>query len=246
MLQVPVMNPEIYGNHRKDWFQGEPKSNKFWKADTLRGVAIDWNQMTNIEGLFAAGSEAGQGGAPCGSSGAYAGNRAAEYAMKTKQGKISEAQVATEKERVYAPVKRMDDPKATVSWKELWMGMNRVMQQDCGDFRTRVLFEHGLMWLDSIKKHEMQLTYARNPHELARVLECESRITTAEVYLQLGIAGCLAADDDAAKGKVVFTKHVGGKLVNTYKEDKWWLKAPYAPTYKENYERCRTLEKEGK
>ena len=244
MLQCPVMNPDIYGIPLKDWFQSEPFNSKFWKSDTLRGVSVDWNQMTNIEGLFAAGSEAGQGGSPCGSSGAYTGNRAAEFAMKTGHGRVSEEQIAAEKERVYAPVKRMNDPKATVSWKELWMGMNRVMQQDCGDYRTRVLFEHGLMWLDSIKRHEMQMTYARNPHELSRVLECESRVTTAEVYLYLGIANCMAAEEGAGEDKIRFTKFVDGEPVNTYKDDKWWLKAPYAPTYKENYDRCRALEKE--
>ena len=238
MLQVPVMNPEIYGNRRKDWFQGEPNNNKFWKADTLRGVAIDWNQMTNIEGLFAAGSECGQGGAGGGSAGAYAGNRAAEFAIQAKQGRISEVQVAAEKERVYAPVKRTGKPEAGVSWKELWMGMNRVMQQDCGDFRTKVLSEHGLMWLDSIKKHEMQMTYARNPHELVRVLECESRITVAEVYLYHAIAKFKAAEEGVAEDKQLFNKLIGGELITTYREDKWWLKAPYAPTYLENYEKC--------
>ena len=124
--------------------------------------------------------------------------------------------------------------------------MNRVMQQDCGDFRTRVLFEHGLMWLDSIKRHEMKMTYARNPHELARVLECESRVTTAEVYLHLGIANCMAEKDSASAGKLMYTKYIDGNLVNTYKDDNWWLKAPYASTYKENYEKCRALEKGGK
>lgn len=244
MLQCPVMNPVVYGNSLKDWFQGEQNNNKFWKADTLKGVATDWNQMTNISGLFAAGSEDGQGGAGAGSGGAYAGNRAAEFAMKNGHGRISDAQVAAEKERVYAPVKRMDDAKALVSWKELWMGMNRVMQQDCGDFRTRVLCEHGLMWLDSIKKHEMQLTYARNPHELVRVLECESRVTVAEVYLYLGIANFRAAEQGEGEGKLMFNKLIGGELITSYKEDQWWLKAPYAPTYNENYEKCRALEKE--
>jgi len=244
MLQVPVMNVDIYGNHRKDWFQGEPKNNKFWKADTLRGLAVDWNHMTNLNGLFAAGSEAGGGGAGAGSGGAFAGNRAAEYAKKTTFGRISPEQVEAEKERVYAPVKRMDDPNANVSWKELWMGMNRVMQQDCGDFRTRVLYEHGLMWLDSIKKHEMQMTYARNPHELSRVLECESRITIAEIYLHLGIANCDAALEGLHDDKLMYNKLVDGKLVSTYKDDKWWLKAPYEPTYLENYKKCRANEKE--
>jgi len=242
MLQVPVMNPEVYGNPRKDYYQGEPNNNKFWKSDTLRGVVVDWNQMTNVDGLFAAGSEAGQGGAACGAGGAYAGNRAAEYAMKTRRGEISEAQVKQIKDHVYGPIDRMDDPKATVSWKELWMGVNRVMQQDCGDYRTKVLCEHGLNWLDSIKKLEMQMTYARNPHELTRVLECESKLTTAEVYLYLAIANFNAEEKGEGEGKVMLNKLVDGRLVTTYKENKWWLKPPYAPTYRENYEKCRELE----
>ena len=246
MLQCPVMIPENYAHQRKDWFQGEPNAVKPWKADTLRGLATDWDQMTTVDGLFAAGSECGQGGSPAGSAGGYAGNRAAEYAMKASLGKIDEAQVAAEKERVYAPVKRAGSPNACVSWKELWMGLNRVMQQDCGDFRTKALFEHGLMWLDSIKKHEMQMTYAHNPHELARVLECESRVTIGEIYLNVGVANCNAAEAGEGNGKTMFNNLVDGKLTTSYRELEWWLKAPYAPTYLENYEIHTALEREGK
>jgi len=120
------------------------------------------------------------------------------------------------------------------------------MQQDCGDFITRVLGEHGLMWLESIKRHEMQMTYARNPHELARVLECENRVTTAEVYLYLAIANFKAEETGEGEGKAMFSKLADGKLAITYKDEIWWLKPPYAPTYLENYERCRALEKEVK
>jgi len=244
MLMCPVQNPEVYGSPLKDWFQGEQFNNKFWKSDTLRGVVVDWNQMTNIEGLFAAGSETSQGGAGCGSAGAYAGNRAAEYAMKVERGALDEAQIAAEKERVYAPVKRLGNPEACVSWKELWMGMNRVMQQDCGEFRTLSTSEHGLVWINSIKKHEMQMTYARNPHELVRVLECESRVSVAEVYLSLAVANFREADKNVDKSKIMFNKFVDGEIVTTYKDDQWWLKPPYASTYLENYEKCRALEKE--
>ena len=245
MLQSPVMAIKSYEYPMRDWYQGEPNAVKPWKADTLQGLLTDWNMMTNIEGLFASGCEAGQGGSPAGAGGGYAGNRAAEYAKTVQLGKISEDQVAAEKERIYAPVKRMGDPNAVVSWKELWMGMNRVMQQDLGDDRTRVLCEHGLMWLDSIKRQEMHMTYARNPHELARVLEAESRVTIGEIYFHL----CMANFDEAegaGEDKVMVNKFKDGKVVTTYKEEKWWLKPPYAPTYLENYEKLTALEKEGK
>ena len=244
MLQCPVMTPDNYEHAAKDWFQGEPNVAKVWKADTLRGVNTDWKQMTNVPGLFGCGSETGQGGAVGGSSGAFAGNRAAEYAMRTELGDLCEAQIAAEKARVYAPVRRMNDPKANVSWKELWMGLNRVMQQDCGEFRSPELCEHGLNWLKSIEKHEMQMTYARNPHELARVLECESRMTVGEIYLNLCKANFIAAKNEENKGKAMFTKLIDGELILSFKEDEWWLKPPYAPTYLENYENARALEKE--
>ncbi|MDR2664714.1 MAG: hypothetical protein LBC21_00355, partial [Oscillospiraceae bacterium] len=246
MLQCPVMSPESFGYPFKDWFQGEPHNNKFWKADTLKGVASDWNQMTNVEGLFAAGSESNQGGSVAGSSGSYAGNRAAEYAKSATRGKLSEAQISAEKERVYAPVRRLDSPNANVSWKEIWMGVNRVMQQDCGDIKNVALSNHGLMWLDSIKKHELRMTYARNPHELARVMEAESRVTVAEIYLYLCLANFRANDESVSPDKLMYNKFIDGELITTFREEGWWLKPPYAATYLENYEKCRALEREGK
>lgn len=246
MLQCPVMTPYNYEHDFKDWYQGEQNCCKPWKADTLKGVMTDWNQMTSIEGLFAAGSESNQGGAAAGSSGGYSGNRAAEYAMRTPRGALCEEQIAAEKKRVYGPVERMEDPKANVSWKELWMGVNRVMQQDCGDYRSPELCRHGINWIESIKRHEMQMTYARNPHELARVMECESRVTTGEIYLYLCLANFRAAERGEGEGKVMLNKLIDGELITTYKEDEWWLKPPYAPTFLENYNRCRALEKEEK
>ena len=244
MLQVPVMIPEHYVDKKKDWFQGEPYVTRFWKADTLSAVATDWDQMSSLEGLFVAGSDSSQGGAAACSSGMYAANRAAEYAMKVEPGKLDEAQLAAEKERVYAPVKRANDPNANISWKELWAGTARVMQQDCGDYRTIPICEHGLMWLDSIRKHEAQMTYAYNPHELWRLMECENRITVGQVYLNSCIAQLKAQKSGEDEGKVMFNQLKDEKLVTTFKEDKYWLKAPYAPTYLENYEKCTAAERE--
>lgn len=246
LLQVPNMSPENFGRHRKDWFQGEPNNNKFWKADTLRGCVVDWNQMCSVPGLFACGMDSSQGGASCGSAGGYAGNRAAEYALETDRGPLCEQQIAQEKDRVYGPVRRFGKPGAVIGWKELWMGLNRVMQQDCGDVKNVATATHGLMWLDSIKQHEMQLTYARNPHELVRVLENMNRITVGEIYLWLCLANFKAEEDGISEDKVMFSRLEDGKLVNTYREQKWWLKPPYAPTYLENYKRCTAKEKEGK
>ncbi|HHT17253.1 MAG TPA: FAD-binding protein [Papillibacter sp.] len=245
MLQCPVMTPESFTNRRKDWFQGEPNMARAWKADTLRGLAVDWSQQTNVPGLFAAGAEAGQAGATAGAAGAYAGNRAAEFAMEAERIPLDAAQVKAEKTRVYAPVRRVGDRNARIGWKELWMGLNRVMQQDCGEFRTEATLKHGLMWLESIREKEMHLTFARNPHELARVLECENRYIIAEIYLHLGLANIEAERAGVPRSMKLFTKLVDGERYLTFKEDEWWLKPPYAPTYLENYLRYRAKEPKG-
>jgi hypothetical protein len=45
-------------------------------------------------------------------------------------------------------------------------------------------------------------------------------------------------------GTYVFNQLVGDEVVTTTKENKYWLKPPYAPTYLENYKICRAAEKE--
>jgi succinate dehydrogenase/fumarate reductase flavoprotein subunit len=245
MFMAPIMTPESYRSGA--WFHGEPDVVKPWRTEngSQGEVASDWNLMTTVKGLFCAGATGGLEGCSfaC-SSGIYAGNRAVEFARGVTLGKIDEEQLAAEKQRVYAPIKRAGNPASYISWKELWAGSARVMQSDCGEYKTIPILKHGLMWLDSIKKHEMRLTYARNPHELARVLECETRITCSEVFLTACIGKIEAEKKGFGKDRYIFHHLEDGKVVTTYKDHKYWLKAPYAPTYQENYHRCRGAEQE--
>ena len=207
-------------------------------------VAVDWNMMSSIRGLFAAGVSAGLEGCSfaC-SSGYYAGNRAAELASDLDYAELSESQIEEERRRVYAPVRRCGSPAAYVSWKELWSGSARVMQQCCGFYRTPDIMKVGLEWLGSIRRYEMQLTYARTPHELARVLECESRITNSEVFLKAGIAQ-FENPEFQDRSRYIFLENADGKVSVTSKENEFWLKAPYADNYLENYHHMRKREKE--
>ncbi|MCD8127276.1 MAG: FAD-binding protein [Clostridiales bacterium] len=244
MLMAPIMVPEGYLSG--GWFQGEPNAVKPWRSESFgcQGEpAMDWNLMTSLDGLFVAGSSGGlEGCSYACSSGFYAGNRAAEFGETVERGEVDQAQLDAELLRVYAPVMRAGDPDAYISWKELWGGSARVMQQCCGDFKTIPILEHGLKWLDSIKQGEMQHTYARNPHELAKVMEDESRITVSEMFLQACIVKIKTDKSDLPAGTYIFNQLVGDQVVTTYKEPQYWLKAPYAPTYLENYERCRAKE----
>lgn len=248
MLMAPIMNPEGYLSG--GWFQGEPFAVKPWRSESFgcQGEpAVDWNLMTSVDGLFAAGANCGLEGCSfaC-SSGFYAGRQAAAYNNKTPLGEIDGEQLQREMDRVYAPVRRNGELSAYISWKELWGGSARAMQMCCNDQKTVPILEHGLRWIDSIKQYEMQMTYARNPHELARVMECETRITVSEMFLHACLAKLHLDEEGLEPGTYVFHHLEGDKLCTTFRPDKYWLKAPYAPTYLENYRNCTAAWQEGR
>lgn len=247
MLMAPIEVPENYMKFGA-WFHGEPDIVKPWRTENggQGEIACDWNLMTNVPGLFIAGASGGLEGCSfaC-SSGFYAGNRAAEYAMETEQGEVNEAQLAEERERVYAPTKRKGDPSAYISWKELWGGTTRVMQQCCGEYRTIPILKQGILWLDSVKRSEGSLTYARNPHELARVLECDTRFTVSSIFLNACIARIEAEDAGLDGNGYIFNRLDGDKVLTIHKEDKYWLKGENESTYLGNYNKCRAAERSG-
>lgn len=182
MLWCPIDPAKGIGN-----MHGDPDAVKPWRSE--RGgqgeLSVDWDLMTSIPGLFAAGASSGLEGCSLAcSSGFYAGNRAAEYASVVSECAVSEEQIEKERERVYAPVKRAGEPDAYVSWKELWSGSCRVMQQCCAEYLSESTLRFGLEWLGSISRNEAKCTYARNPHELARVMECETRLTVSSLFMK--------------------------------------------------------------
>jgi hypothetical protein len=239
----PIQVPENYMRFGA-WFHGEPDVAKAWRTENggQGEIACDWDLMTNVPGVFVAGASGGLEGCSfaC-SSGFYAGDRAAEFSKAHEQGEIDKAQLTAEHERVYAPTKRVSEAKSCISWKELWAGTARVMQQCCGEYKTVPILKTGLKWLDSIKNSEATHTYARNPHELARVLECDTRIVVSSIFLNCCIARIEADKDKLADG-YMFNELDGDEVKTIYKEKKYWLKAPYAPTYPENYQARKKAE----
>lgn len=247
MLMAPIEVPENYMKFGA-WFHGEPDAVKPWRTENggQGEIACDWNLMTNIPGLFIAGASGGLEGCSfaC-SSGFYAGNRAAEYAMKNDPGQVDEAQLAAERERIYAPTRRCGSKNAYVSWKELWGGTTRVMQQCCGEYRTVPILKQGLVWLDSIRKNEGQMTYARNPRELARVLECDTRCTVSSIFLHACIARIEAEDSGRDGNGYIFNRLDGDRVLTIHKEKQYWLKGENESNYLKNYEKCRAAEGSG-
>ena len=248
MLMAPIMNAEGYLNG--GWFHGAPDAVRAWRSESFgmqAQPAVDWDLMTTVPGLFAAGANSGlEGSSYACASGLYAGSRAAEFAAGKTPGEIRHEDIRKEVERNYAPVKRWMDgsDRDFISWKELWAGSTRVMQQCCAEVKTEAVLAQGLRWIQSIRDTEAKHTYARNPHELARVLECDTRLTISEMYLH----GCrlkLAMDAESLpEDTYIFCRQEDGEVKTRYDRSKYWLKAPFAAGYLENYERCRSKETE--
>lgn len=246
MLMAPIELPENYMRFGA-WFHGEPDAVKPWRTENggQGEIACDWRLMSSLPGLFVAGASGGLEGCSfaC-SSGFYAGDRAAEFALSHERVEIDEGQLAAERERVYAPTRRRGLKDAYVSWKELWGGTTRVMQQCCGEYWTVPVLRHGLRWLESIKNTEGRLTYARNPHELARVLECDTRFTVSSIFLNACISRIEAQERGPDYGGYIFNRLNGNKVETIYKEEKYWLKGENEGSYLANYRKI-TGAKEG-
>jgi succinate dehydrogenase/fumarate reductase flavoprotein subunit len=153
-------------------------------ADAGHGGAliVDWNLKTSLDGLYAAGGSivSAQDHSYCAATGRYAGRKAVDYAREISQGKVSREQIAKEKARVLAPTKRTSG----IEWKELNVGINRVMQYYVSEFKTERLMKMGLQALEKIEAESVPMLYALDPHKLMRSLEDLSILNTSKIIIQ--------------------------------------------------------------
>ena len=178
------------------------------------------------------------------STGRYAGRKAADYALRSNQVEVDQAQLNEERTRVYAPVKR----SAGIGWKEFQAGLCRVMQDYCATYKAEETLKIGLEWLDSIKESEGQEVFARNPHELARIMEAFSRLTVGQMIMEASRArkaSSKACDfervdypevDPPEWDKYVIIKLAEDGIQISDKPCDYWLQEPYASNFAENYD----------
>jgi len=169
----------------------------------------------------------------------------AAYAKRAGEPAVDRKQIEEEKARVYAPVKRKDG----TGWKELQAGLCRIMQDYCGEYKSEETLKMGLRWLKSIRESEAEHVFARNPHELARTLECLVRLRVGEIVMHSSLARKASIlnpefkrmeypETDSPESEKFVTIRQKDKEVNVGELPlNYWLLPPYAPTYKENYER---------
>ncbi|MFC2069832.1 FAD-dependent oxidoreductase [Chloroflexota bacterium] len=168
----------------------EGTSPAHWRsADSMRdrgGVVVDWNLKTSLDGLYAAGEQMYAPGdhSYAAATGRYAGRKAADYARQTDEPVLSKEQVGSEKNRVFAPIKRNNG----IEWKELHAGIARTMQYFCGEFKTESLFKMGLDAINDIEENWVPKLYALDPHKLMRSLEDLSLLTYAQIVFHASLA----------------------------------------------------------
>jgi len=150
------------------------------------GILNDWSLQTNIEGLYAAGDQlfASNCHGHAAATGFYAGRHATNYAKNSPENSLNEKQIKSVKSNIYSLANR----ETGLNWKELNQSICRIMQNYCGEVKSKELLNLGLKELHHLQEKEVPNLTAQNPHELVRSLEVLNILTNAEVVLH----SCLA------------------------------------------------------
>jgi hypothetical protein len=137
-----------------------------WRQSRGGGLIVDWNLKTTLDGLYAAGGQIpSREYSFAASTGRCA--RKAGTMPQVAQALLPKEQIAKEKKRVYAPIRRTEG----LDWKELNFGINRAMQFFCSEYKTEKLFNMGLDALKEIEDKWVPMLCAPDPHKLMRGLE---------------------------------------------------------------------------
>lgn len=138
------------------------------------GVMVDWSLQSSLEGLYAVGNNAWgiEGASTAASTGRYCGRVVANAVKTAELIEPNEEQIAAEKSRIYALLKNTKG----YGWKEVQIGLNRVMQDYVGKYKSKEILETGLWYLDSIENNEYANICVSNPHELGRCIETGVRL----------------------------------------------------------------------
>ena len=242
MLQAPIMPPEAFRS--PNFWAGVDVPQ--WRIFGSGGLVVDWDLKTSLDGLYAAGGAIFGTGAhsSAAASGRYAGRKAAAAAKAGPERPLPEPQVEAEKARVYAPLWQH---RHKIGWKELNAGICRIMQDYCGEYRSEETLNAGIRLLGELRCSEAARAYASNPHELGRVLECESIMTVGEMALQASLARKASSSvlnlqrldypevDPPAWAKNIVLKKAGDGVEAGELPLDYHLAAPFKPSYAENY-----------
>lgn len=177
-------NPQKHLLQSYAFIEGETHSQ--WRTARGGGPVVDWDLKSTLDGLYVAGEQlfSHLDHSFAAATGRYAGRKAADYSAQADASQLSKEQVAAEKARIYAPVKRTSG----VEWKELNAGIARTMQYYCSEFKTESLLKMGLDTLKEIEELFVPKLYALDPHKLMRSIEDLSMLAHAQMVLNASLA----------------------------------------------------------
>ncbi len=164
----------------------EGNSPSQWRSAGGGGPIVDWDLKTTLDGLYVAGENMFAAGdhSYAASTGRYTGRKAAAYSKQASAGKVSKDQLAAEKVRIYAPIKRTSG----IDWKELHAGIARAMQWFCSENKTELLLKMGLDALKEIEAVHVPRLYAIDPHKLMRSIEDLNLLTHGQIIINAALA----------------------------------------------------------
>ena len=140
-----------------------------------RGIQIDENGRTNIDGLYAAGDEVGNFRSDISGAaviGRFAGQHAAGYAKGKAHtsSDLAKHALVLENQAFYASLLDEDRP---ARWQELNHGLQQILNDYAGIqfVRSESLLKTGYQYLLQLEKKAVRDVRAGNSHELMRALE---------------------------------------------------------------------------
>jgi len=123
------------------------------------------------------------------------------------------------------------------------------MRDYCGRYKNETTLNLGLRLLNELRTAEMADAYASNPHELGRLLECNALITVGELVIKASLArkashtgmDFIRLDypdmNPPEWNKLLPIRQENGKAVTRDVPLDFHLKAPYADSLEENYQK---------
>lgn len=184
MLQMPIYNPDFY-SFGAAWCGIKTHNPPNWSGMGCGGILTDWRLQSTLPGLFGAGGTPIFGSGCHGeahTTGRYSGRQAAAFAKRNGAVEPDAEQIRKEKELCYAAVSHED---GDIGWKEMNYAIARVMQDYCStEVKTELTLNMGIRRLSDLMDTEGDRTYASNPHELARLIECYKLIDLGKCIME--------------------------------------------------------------
>ena len=166
-------------NYREKMVEMHISEIGFCSGHSASGVWIDENARTTVPGLYAAGD---LGSVPHNYMlgafvyGEIAGHDAADYCAENDTGEIDMEEVRKEKERVLAPLNRKDGiPPSQMEYK-----LRRMVNDYLQPPKVTRKMQIGLDRFSEIR-NDLDMLYAKDPHELMRAMELQFILDCAEM-----------------------------------------------------------------